>query len=161
MSKLQPGAKVPAFELLNEQNELVSLKDFAGQQVIIYFYPAAQTPGCTKQACDFRDNLSQLNKAGYSILGISPDKPAKLMAFKEQEKLNFPLLSDPSKTVLEAFGAFGEKQLYGKTVVGVIRSTLLVQVDKSGQGVVMAAWYGVKATGHVARLVKELEISTA
>lgn len=132
----------------------MSLSDFAGRKVIVYFYPAASTPGCTKQACDFRDNLAELNGAGLTVLGISPDKPEKLAKFRDAENLTFPLLSDPSKSTLQAYGAFGEKTMYGKTVTGVIRSTFLV--DESGN--VEVAQYNVKATGHVAKLRRDLSI---
>jgi thioredoxin-dependent peroxiredoxin len=122
--------------------------------VIIYFYPAAMTPGCTKQACDFRDSLASLSGAGLTVLGISPDGPAKLAKFRDKEGLNFPLLSDSDRSVLEAYGAYGEKTMYGKTTVGVIRSTFVVGPD----GKLEHAFYGVKATGHVARLRKELGV---
>lgn len=158
MSKLQPGDAAPDFELESDSGGLISLRNFAGKNLIIYFYPAAMTPGCSKQACDFRDNSALLKDAGYEVVGISPDKLSKLADFRTRDGLNFPLLSDPSKQVLDAYGAFGEKQLYGKTVVGVIRSTFLVSVDKKGKGTISAAWYGVKATGHVARLLKELNL---
>jgi peroxiredoxin Q/BCP len=120
--------------------------------VIVYFYPAAMTPGCTKQACDFRDSLASLNSAGITVLGISPDKPAKLARFREKEGLTFPLLSDPDHAALEAYGAWGEKKLYGKVTVGVIRSTFVVGPD----GRIEKALYAVKATGHVARLRAEI-----
>jgi len=120
--------------------------------VIVYFYPAAMTPGCTTQACDFRDNLADLNDAGLAVLGISPDPPAKLAKFRDRDSLTFPLLSDPDHAVLEAYGAYGEKKLYGKTTVGVIRSTFVVGAD----GKIEQAMYGVKATGHVARLRAEI-----
>jgi peroxiredoxin Q/BCP len=120
--------------------------------VIVYFYPAAMTPGCTKQACDFRDSLASLNSAGITVLGISPDKPAKLAKFRDSEGLTFPLLSDPDHAALEAYGAWGEKKLYGKVTVGVIRSTFVVDPD----GTIATAQYGVKATGHVARLRAEI-----
>jgi thioredoxin-dependent peroxiredoxin len=122
--------------------------------VIIYFYPAASTPGCTKEACDFRDNLTELNDAGIDVVGISPDPPAKIAKFRDAEGLTFPLLSDVDKQVLTAWGAFGEKQMYGKTVTGVIRSTFLVDAD----GKVEQALYNVRATGHVAKLRKDLKI---
>jgi thioredoxin-dependent peroxiredoxin len=122
--------------------------------VIVYFYPAAMTPGCTKQACDFTANLPSLSSAGYVVLGISPDPPAKLAKFREKESLGFPLLSDPEHKVLEAYGAYGEKKLYGKTTVGVIRSTFVIGQD----GKIEKAQYGVKATGHVARLTADLGV---
>ena len=132
----------------------LSLSSLRGQRVIIYFYPAAMTPGCTKQACDFRDSRSDLSEAGFAVLGISPDAPAKLARFAAQEGLTFPLLSDPGREVLKAYGAFGEKMLYGKKSVGVIRSTFVVGAD----GRIERAYYGVKATGHVARLRKDLGV---
>ena len=128
---------------------------FRGERVVLYFYPAALTPGCTKQACDFRDNLSVLQGAGLAVVGISPDKPEKLRKFRDTHALTFPLLSDPDHKVLEAFGAWGEKSLYGKTVTGVIRSTVIV--DASGR--VEHAFYNVKATGHVAKLLRDLKVS--
>ena len=132
----------------------MTLSALRGQRVIVYFYPAAMTPGCTKEACDFRDNLADLNDAGLAVLGISPDQPAKLAKFRDKEGLTFPLLSDPDRATLEAYGAYGEKKLYGKTTVGVIRSTFVIGPD----GTVEKAYYGVKATGHVARLRKDLSI---
>ncbi len=122
--------------------------------MILYAYPAAMTPGCTKQACDFRDSLDSLAAAGYQVLGISPDQPAKLAKFRERDGLTFPLLSDPDKAVLTAYGAFGEKQLYGKTVTGVIRSTFVIGPD----GLIEVAQYNVKATGHVAKLRRDLDL---
>jgi peroxiredoxin Q/BCP len=121
----------------------------------VYFYPAAMTPGCTKQACDFRDNLAELTDAGFAVIGISPDKPEKLAKFREAEALTFPLLSDPSRSVLEAYGAFGEKTMYGKKVTGVLRSTFVVDED----GVIEQAQYNVKATGHVAKLRRDLGLA--
>ncbi|MGL4305580.1 MAG: thioredoxin-dependent thiol peroxidase [Mycobacteriaceae bacterium] len=150
--RLAAGATAPAFTLPNAEGNDVSLSDYLGRKVLIYFYPAASTPGCTKQACDFRDNLAELNDAGIDVIGISPDKPAKLQSFTEKEKLTFPLLSDPEKTTLTQWGAFGEKKLYGKVVHGVIRSTFLV--DEQGQ--VEMAQYNVKATGHVSKLRRDL-----
>ena len=151
MTRLSPGDKAPAFTLLDAEGNKVKLSDFKGQKVVLYAYPAAMTPGCTKQACDFRDNLAVFNDAGFTVLGISPDKPEKLAKFVEKEGLTFPLLSDPDKETLAAYGAYGEKQLYGKTVVGVIRSTFFI--DEKGK--VEQALYGVKATGHVAKLMKD------
>ena len=132
----------------------VSLADYRGRRVVVYFYPAASTPGCTKQACDFRDNLAELNGAGLDVLGISPDKPAKLAKFRDKEGLTFPLLSDADKDVLTAWGAFGEKQMYGKTVTGVIRSTFVIDPE----GKIEVAQYNVRATGHVAKLRKDLAV---
>jgi peroxiredoxin Q/BCP len=152
--RLAPGDVAPDFSLPDADGAKVSLSDYRGQRVIIYFYPAAMTPGCTKQACDFRDSLSSLSAAGLIVLGISPDGPAKLARFRDKEGLNFPLLSDQDRSVLEAYGAYGEKMLYGKTAVGVVRSTFVVGPD----GKLEQAQYGVKATGHVARLRKELGV---
>jgi len=151
---LQPGDAAPAFTLPDADGTPVSLADHAGRKVIVYFYPAALTPGCTKQACDFTDNLESLAQAGYDVIGVSPDKSEKLAEFREQESLKVTLVGDPEKKVLEAYGAFGEKQLYGKTVTGVIRSTFVVGED----GRIEHAWYNVKATGHVAKLIKDLGI---
>jgi peroxiredoxin Q/BCP len=150
--RLEPGDAAPDFTLPDADGNPVQLSSFRGQRVIVYFYPAAMTPGCTTQACDFRDNLAELNGAGITVLGISPDQPAKLARFRDKEGLTFPLLSDPDHAVLEAYGAFGEKKLYGKTVVGVIRSTFVIDAD----GKIETAMYGVKATGHVARLRTQL-----
>jgi len=150
--RLAPGDPAPDFTLTDADGKEVSLSSFRGQRVIVYFYPAAMTPGCTKQACDFRDSLADLNSAGITVLGISPDQPAKLARFRDKESLTFPLLSDPDHAVLEAYGAYGEKKLYGKTTVGVIRSTFVIDVD----GTIEKALYGVKATGHVARLRTEV-----
>ncbi|MGH3328718.1 MAG: thioredoxin-dependent thiol peroxidase [Streptomycetales bacterium] len=147
-TRLKTGDEAPAFTLPDADGNEISLSDFAGRRLIVYFYPAAMTPGCTKQACDFRDSLAPLAGAGYAVVGISPDTPDKLRRFREAEGLNFPLLSDPDRKVLEAYGAYGEKQSYGKTVVGVIRSTFVV--DAGGR--VEQAMYGVRATGHVGRL---------
>jgi peroxiredoxin Q/BCP len=151
---LAPGDEAPAFELPDADGKTVSLADYAGRRVVVYFYPAASTPGCTKQACDFRDNLQELDSAGIDVVGISPDKPAKLAKFRDAEKLTFPLLSDPDRKVLTAYGAYGEKKMYGKTVQGVIRSTFVV--DEKGK--IAVAQYNVKATGHVAKLRRELEV---
>jgi peroxiredoxin Q/BCP len=152
MSRLSPGDPAPDFTLPDADGKDVALADFRGRKVVVYFYPAAMTPGCTKQACDFRDNLSSLKSAGYAVLGISPDKPEKLAKFRERDSVNFPLLSDTSRSTLEAYGAFGEKTMYGKKVTGVIRSTFVV--DEEGQ--VEIAQYNVKATGHVAKLRRDL-----
>ena len=133
-------------------------RDHAGERVVLYVYPAAMTPGCTTQACDFRDSLDSLAAAGITVIGLSPDRPEKLARFRERDGLTFPLLSDPERTVLAAYGAYGEKKLYGKTVVGVIRSTFVVDVDAAGHAVVERAMYGVKATGHVAKLRRELGV---
>jgi peroxiredoxin Q/BCP len=153
-NRLAPGDKAPDFTLPDADGKPVSLSSLRGQRVIVYFYPAAMTPGCTKQACDFRDSLDSLAAAGIAVLGISPDKPEKLAKFRERDGLTFPLLSDPDRQVLQAYGAYGEKMMYGKTTVGVIRSTFVIDAD----GVIERASYGVKATGHVARLRKELSV---
>ncbi|MEE4022618.1 thioredoxin-dependent thiol peroxidase [Gordonia sp. PKS22-38] len=153
-TRLSVGDPAPTFTLSDAADNPVSLADYAGRKVIVYFYPAASTPGCTKQACDFRDNLAELNDAGIDVVGISPDKPAKLAKFVENEGLTFPLLSDPDKQVLSEWGAFGEKKMYGKTVTGVIRSTFLVDED----GKIAAAQYNVRATGHVAKLRRDLSV---
>jgi thioredoxin-dependent peroxiredoxin len=152
--RLQPGDKAPDFSLPDADGKEVSLADHQGRKVIVYFYPAAMTPGCTKQACDFTDNLGMLAGAGYDVIGISPDKPEKLAKFREKEDLEVTLLADESKETMEAYGAFGEKKLYGKTVTGVIRSTVVV--DERGS--VERALYNVKATGHVAKLIRDLDI---
>lgn len=132
----------------------VSLSDYRGQRVVLYFYPAAMTPGCTKQACDFRDSLADFADAGLTVLGISPDKPEKLKKFQERDSITFPLLSDPDKQVLTEYGAFGEKMMYGKTVTGVIRSTFVIDAD----GNIEVAQYNVRATGHVAKLRRDLKL---
>jgi thioredoxin-dependent peroxiredoxin len=150
--RLQVGDTAPAFSLPDADGNTVKLSDFEGRKVIVYFYPAASTPGCTKEACDFRDNLGELNDAGLDVVGISPDTPAKLAKFRDAEKLTFPLLSDPDRKVLEAWGAYGEKTMYGKTVHGVIRSTFVV--DEKGK--IALAQYNIRATGHVAKLRRDL-----
>ena len=156
MTKLVIGDVAPTFTLKDAAGDSVSLSDFAGKKVIIYFYPAAMTPGCSKQACDFRDTEAGWRAAGFEVVGISPDSIDKLRQFAERDSLAFKLLSDPDKAVMNAYGAFGEKMMYGKTVVGVIRSTFVVAVDKQGKGKIELAQYGVKATGHVGRLQREL-----
>lgn len=153
--RLTPGDKAPDFELPDADDNPVTLRQFRGERVVLYFYPAALTPGCTTQACDFRDNLGVLRDAGVAVVGISPDKSAKLREFREKHGLPFPLLGDPGKEVLTAYGAWGEKQLYGKTVTGVIRSTIVVDAD----GLVEHAFYNVKATGHVAKLLRDLRLA--
>lgn len=152
---LSPGDPAPAFSLPNQDGEMVSLADFAGHKTIVYFYPAASTPGCTKQACDFRDSLGSLASAGYRIVGISKDSPAALKKFHDAQQLTFPLLSDPGLDIHHAYGAFGEKSMYGKTVTGTIRSTFVID----GDGVIELALYNVKATGHVAMLRKKLGLT--
>ena len=150
--RLAPGDDAPDFTLPDADGNPVSLSALRGRQVIVYFYPAAMTPGCTKEACDFSESLPDLGKAGLTVLGISPDAPAKLRRFREKEHITFPLLSDPGREVIAAYGAYGEKMNYGKKTMGVIRSTFVVGAD----GKVENAYYGVKATGHVERLRKEL-----
>ncbi|WP_329338695.1 thioredoxin-dependent thiol peroxidase [Streptomyces sp. NBC_00663] len=154
--RLQPGDVAPAFTLPDADGTDVSLADHKGRKVIVYFYPAALTPGCTKQACDFTDNLEVLAGAGYDVIGISPDKPEKLAKFREKENLRITLLADPEKTVTEAYAAYGEKKNYGKTYMGVIRSTIVV--DEEGK--VERALYNVRATGHVAKIIKDLGIGS-
>jgi len=155
-ARLEAGAPAPTFTLADQDGSPVSLSDFAGKNVIVYFYPAAMTPGCTTEACDFRDNLNSLKSAGYQVIGISKDAPAKNKEFQEQDGLNFPLLSDEDLAVHRAYGAYGEKKLYGKTVEGVIRSTFVVDPD----GTLRLPLYNVKATGHVASLRKKLGIDS-
>lgn len=151
-SRLAVGDKAPDFSLPDDTGATVSLSDYAGQRVLVYFYPRANTPGCTKEACDFRDSLTQLNDQNITVLGISPDSPAKLAAFRADHDLTFPLLADEDKAVMTAWGAFGEKKNYGKIVQGVIRSTFLIEPD----GTIGLAQYNVRATGHVARLLRDL-----
>lgn len=151
-NRLNVGDAAPAFALADDAGNTVSLADYAGQRVLVYFYPRANTPGCTKEACDFRDSLEQLNDLNIAVVGISPDNPEALAKFRADHELNFPLLSDPDKSVMTAYGAFGEKKNYGKVVQGVIRSTFLVESD----GTIGQTHYNVKATGHVARVMKGL-----
>src|ERR1700709_735044 len=151
-TQLEVGDKAPAFTLKDQDGELVSLSDFAGKNVIVYFYPAASTPGCTTEACDFRDNINSLKSVGYHVLGISKDELPALKKFRDEQGLNFPLLSDPTLEVHKEYGAYGEKSLYGKTVTGTIRSTFVV--DENGK--IQLPLYNVKATGHVASLRKKL-----
>lgn len=150
-TRLAPGDRAPAFNLPDADGNNVKLSDYKGRRVVVYFYPAASTPGCTKQACDFRDSLAELNEAGIDVVGISPDKPEKLAKFRDAEGLTFPLLSDPERKVLAAYGAFGEKQMYGKTVTGVIRSTFVV--DEKGK--IAVAQYNVKAA-HTTTKIKQI-----
>jgi thioredoxin-dependent peroxiredoxin len=150
--RLEVGDKAPAFRLPDADGNTVKLSDYKGRRVIVYFYPAASTPGCTKQACDFRDSLGELNGAGLDVIGISPDKPAKLAKFRDDQKLTFPLLSDPDREVLTAWGAYGEKTMYGKTVLGVIRSTFVV--DEKGK--IAEAQYNVKAAHTTSKIQKIL-----
>jgi thioredoxin-dependent peroxiredoxin len=152
---LEAGQKAPAFTLSDAEGNQVSLSDFVGKNVIVYFYPAASTPGCTTQACDFRDNMASLQSAGYVVLGVSKDKLPALQKFAAEENLSFPLLSDEDLTVHHAYGAFGEKSMYGKKVQGVLRSTFVVD----GEGTLTHALYNVKATGHVESLKKKLGLT--
>ena len=150
-ARLEVGQTAPGFSLPDADGNTVRLADFKGRAVIVYFYPAASTPGCTKQACTFRDGLAGLNRAGIDVVGISPDKPEKLAKFRDAEKLTFPLLSDPERKVLTAWGTFGEKKMYGKTVQGVIRSTFLI--DEKGK--IALAQYNVKAAA-AATLIQKI-----
>ncbi|WUI01048.1 thioredoxin-dependent thiol peroxidase [Spirillospora sp. NBC_00431] len=152
--RLQPGDVAPDFELPDADAQPVSLSSLRGRRVILYFYPAALTPGCTKEAVDFEGSVGELDAAGVAVVGISPDKPAKLAKFREKEGLTFPLLSDADTEVLQAYGAYGEKKLYGRVVVGVIRSTFIIDTE----GKIEKAYYNVKATGHVDRLRRDLAI---
>jgi peroxiredoxin Q/BCP len=152
--RLTVGDRAPSFSLSDADGNTVKLSDFKGRKVIVFFYPAASTPGCTKQACDFRDSMAELNEAGLDVIGISPDKPEKLAKFRDAEHLTFPLLADPERKVLTAWGTFGEKTMYGKTVQGVIRSTFVV----GETGKIEVAQYNVKATGHVAKLRRDLSV---
>lgn len=154
-TRLEAGQKAPTFTLHDQNGNSVSLSDFAGKKVILYFYPAASTPGCTKQACDFRDSLASLAASRYVVLGVSKDAPAKLKKFENNESLTFPLLSDPELTVHNAFATYGEKSMYGKTVMGVIRSTFVINEE----GKIELALYNVKATGHVAILKGKLGLA--
>lgn len=155
--RLQPGDQAPPFALQDDTGSEVSLESLRGRKVIVYFYPAAMTPGCTKQACDFSDSLEQVQGQGYEVVGISPDQPEKLARFRERDNLTITLLSDPDKAVMTSYGAFGEKKLYGKVVQGVIRSTFVV--DEEGK--VEHAMYNVKATGHVAKIQRDLGLQSA
>jgi peroxiredoxin Q/BCP len=153
--KLAVGDIAPDFTLPDADSHPVNLSAHRGQKVILYFYPAAMTPGCTTQACDFRDSLSSLAAAGIAVVGISPDQPTALAEFRDKEALNFPVLSDPDRKVLESYGTWGEKTQYGKRTVGVIRSTFVIDED----GRIEKAFYNVRATGHVAKLRKELGLA--
>ncbi|WP_100448074.1 thioredoxin-dependent thiol peroxidase [Glycomyces xiaoerkulensis] len=154
--RLQPGETAPDFTLQTDTGDTVTLSSLRGRRVILYAYPRAMTAGCTKEACDFRDSLSELQEAGYAVLGVSPDEPGKLAEFVERDGLTFPLLSDPEHKVLEEYGAWGEKKNYGRTVQGVIRSTFVIDEE----GAIELARYNVKATGHVGRLKKELGLTS-
>lgn len=153
-NRLEPGDKAPDFTLPDADGNQVTLSALRGQRVIVYFYPAAMTPGCTTQACDFRDSLAALAAAGVTVLGISKDAPAKLAKFRDRDHLTFPLLSDPELKTHQAYGTYGEKMMYGKKTTGVIRSTFVIDPA----GLIERAYYAVKATGHVARLRKDLGI---
>jgi len=158
MSQLQPGDPAPAFTLPTASDGAVSLSDYAGGRVIVYFFPAAMTPGCSLEAMDFDAAMGDLSAAGYHVVGISPDSAEKLARFAARDNLRFPLLADTQRDVLNAYGAFGEKTLYGKKVEGVIRSTFIVDVDDAGEGRIDMAQYNVRATGHVAKLRRELGV---
>ncbi|WP_454698848.1 thioredoxin-dependent thiol peroxidase [Arthrobacter humicola] len=153
--RLTPGTPAPDFTLKDSAGKDVSLKDYRGRNTIVYFYPAASTPGCTKEACDFRDTLASLQREGYDVVGVSPDPVGKLATFAEKEGLTFPLLSDEDHAVAEAYGAWGEKKNYGRTYEGLIRSTIVVDAE----GTVSIAQYNVRATGHVAKLRRDLGLS--
>jgi len=157
-TRLADGDAAPDFTLPDADGKDVSLADFAGQRVILYFYPAAMTPGCTTQAIDFTAAMAELTAAGLHVVGVSPDTQENLIQFRQLESVSFPLLSDVDKTVLTAYGAYGEKLLYGKLIEGVIRSTFVIDVDATGRGTVAVAQYNVKATGHVAKLKRELAV---
>lgn len=154
--RLEPGDVAPDFTLNDQDGNSVSLADFRGSNLIIFFYPAAMTPGCTKEACDFRDSVDALRAAGYQVIGVSPDTPEKLRKFAERDSLTYPLLSDPDKQALKLYGAYGEKSMYGRVSIGVIRSTIIVDAE----GTVSHALYNVKATGHVGRVRKLLGLSS-
>lgn len=158
MAKLTASDAAPAFILPDADGQSVSLADFAGRRVIVYFFPAALTPGCTTQAVDFGAALTELAAAGYQVVGISPDPVSKLASFRDRNNLGFPLLSDPDREVLKAYGAYGTKTLYGKVVEGVLRSTFVVDVAADGAGTIAVAQYNVRATGHVAKLRRELGV---
>jgi peroxiredoxin Q/BCP len=153
MARLETGTKAPAFTLTNEDGEKVSLKDFAGQAVVVYFYPADDTPGCTKEACQFNDNLKTFASAGITVLGVSPDGAEKHTKFRSKYGLTFSLLSDPTHATMEKYGAWGEKTMYGKKTVGTIRSTFLIGTD----GKIKRAWYNVRADGHAAKVLEEAQ----
>jgi thioredoxin-dependent peroxiredoxin len=152
VARLDIGSKAPAFALTNQDGDTVALKDFAGQRVVLYFYPADDTPGCTKEACQFNDDLATFTRAGVTVLGVSPDTADSHQAFRAKYGLTFSLLADPTKKVMTAYGAYGEKMLYGKKVVGVIRSTFLI----GPTGTIEQAWYGVRADGHAAKVAAAL-----
>ena len=157
-TRLADGDAAPGFTLPDADGKDVSLADFAGQRVIVYFYPAAMTPGCTTQAVDFTAAMADLTAAGLHVIGVSPDTQEKLIQFRDQQSVSFPLLSDVDKQTLSAYGAYGEKLLYGKLIEGVIRSTFVIDVDAKGRGTVAVAQYNVKATGHVDKLKRDLKV---
>jgi thioredoxin-dependent peroxiredoxin len=157
-TRLSDGDAAPPFSLPDADGKNVSLADFPGQRVIVYFYPAAMTPGCTTQAIDFTAAMDELGAAGLHVIGISPDAQERLIQFREQESVGFPLLSDPDKSTLNAYGAYGEKLLYGKLIEGVIRSTFVIDVDRKGHGTIAVAQYNVKASGHVDKLKRDLRL---
>jgi thioredoxin-dependent peroxiredoxin len=159
MAKLNPAETAPTFNLTDSFDKPVALSDFSGSKVILYFFPAAMTPGCTVEANDFNAATKKFSEAGYQVIGISPDKTAKLAKFREKESLQFPLLGDPEREVLAAYGAWGTKVLYGKEVQGVIRSTFVIEVDASGLGTIVDAQYNVRAKGHVAKLLVKLGLA--
>jgi len=150
VAKLEPGEKAPKFSLPDQDGKPVSLKDFEGDAVVVYFYPADDTPGCTKEACQFNENLQAFNRAKVKVIGVSPDGAEKHTRFRQKYKFKFPLLSDPDHKVMEAYGAWGTKTLYGKKTLGVIRSTFLIDA----KGVVQRAWYGVRADGHAEKVLE-------
>ncbi|OYO20860.1 thioredoxin-dependent thiol peroxidase [Enemella dayhoffiae] len=157
-TRLEAGDAAPAFTLTDSKGDSVSLADHAGRRVVVYFYPAAMTPGCTTQAIDFTAAMKEFEGAGVDVLGISPDKPEKLAKFADKESIAFPLLSDPDRSVMDAYGAYGTKTMYGKQVQGVIRSTFVVDVDGDGKGTISLAQHNVRATGHVERLRREIGV---
>ncbi len=157
-ARLTQGSKAPAVSLPDSDGNTVNLSDFAGSSVVLYFYPAAMTPGCTTQAVDFSAAVGDLADAGYNVIGVSPDSVKRLEQFKEKSDVGFPLLSDPDRVALDAYGAYGTKKLYGKEIEGVLRSTFVIDVDDAGEGTVRVAQYNVKATGHVAKLRRELGV---
>ncbi len=157
-ARLSQGSTAPDFTLPDSDGQTVSLADFAGASVILYFYPAAMTPGCTTQAVDFTAANEHFTEAGYNVLGASPDPVERLSAFKEKSDVTVPLLSDEEKFVMNSYGAYGMKKLYGKEVEGVLRSTFVIDVDDAGVGTVRVAQYNVKAAGHVAKLRRELGV---
>lgn len=158
MARLETGDTAPAFTLPDTYAKPVSLADFSGTRVILYFFPAAMTPGCTIEAKDFNEAIGQFGEAGYQVVGVSPDQPTKLAKFRDKEQLTFALLADPERQVLNDYSAYGTKMLYGKQVEGVIRSTFVIDVDTAGVGTIADPQYNVRATGHVAKLIKELGI---